>query len=46
MGLELRLGQGVGALLAWPLLQTAQALLERGGSGRSGAAKSGSGSLY
>jgi nicotinate-nucleotide--dimethylbenzimidazole phosphoribosyltransferase len=46
MGLELRLGQGVGALLAWPLLQTAQALLERGGSGRSGTAKSGSGSLY
>jgi len=46
MDLGLRLGQGVGALLAWPLLQTAQALLERGGSGRSGVAKSGSGSLY
>jgi nicotinate-nucleotide--dimethylbenzimidazole phosphoribosyltransferase len=46
MDLELRLGQGVGALLAWPLLQTAQALLERGGSGGLGAAKSGLGSLY
>lgn len=33
MDLELRIGQGVGALLAWPLLQTAQGLLERGGSG-------------
>ncbi len=32
MDLALRLGQGVGALLAWPLLQTAQALLESGGS--------------
>ncbi len=46
MGLELRLGQGVGALLAWPLLQTAQALLERGGSGWLGAYESGPGSLY
>lgn len=42
MDLELRLGQGVGALLAWPLLQTAQALLESGGSGT---ANSGLGSL-
>jgi nicotinate-nucleotide--dimethylbenzimidazole phosphoribosyltransferase len=42
MDLALRLGQGVGALLAWPLLQTAQALLESGGSG---AADSGLGSL-
>jgi nicotinate-nucleotide--dimethylbenzimidazole phosphoribosyltransferase len=46
MDLELRLGQGVGALLAWPLLQTAQALLERGGSGGLGVAESGRGSLY
>ena len=46
MGLELRLGQGVGALLAWPLLQTAQALLERGGSRRLNAHESGLGSLY
>jgi nicotinate-nucleotide--dimethylbenzimidazole phosphoribosyltransferase len=37
MDLELRVGQGVGALLAWPLLQTAQNLLERGGSGWFGA---------
>ena len=29
MDLELRVGQGVGALMAWPMLQTAQALLER-----------------
>jgi nicotinate-nucleotide--dimethylbenzimidazole phosphoribosyltransferase len=43
MDLALRLGQGVGALLAWPLLQTAQALLERGGLG---ATESGLGSLY
>lgn len=28
MDLELRVGQGVGALMAWPMLQTAQALLE------------------
>lgn len=42
MDLALRLGQGVGALLAWPLLQTAQALLESGGSG---ATDSGLGSL-
>ena len=42
MDLGLRLGQGVGALLAWPLLQTAQALLE---GGRSGAPDSGLGSL-
>lgn len=41
MDLELRLGQGVGALLAWPLLQTAQGLLERGGSGGMGAVESG-----
>jgi len=46
MDLELRLGQGVGALLVWPLLQTAQALLERGGSGGLGAAESGQSSLY
>ena len=45
MDLELRVGQGVGALLAWPLLQTAQALLERGGSGWLGAHESGLGSL-
>lgn len=37
MDLELRVGQGVGALLAWPLLQTAERLLERGGSGWLGA---------
>ena len=42
MDLALRLGQGVGALLAWPLLQTAQALLE---GGESGAPDSGLGSL-
>ena len=29
MDLELRVGEGVGALMAWPMLQTAQALLER-----------------
>ncbi|WP_291008510.1 nicotinate-nucleotide--dimethylbenzimidazole phosphoribosyltransferase [Hydrogenophaga sp.] len=28
MDMELRVGQGVGALVAWPILQTAQALLE------------------
>jgi nicotinate-nucleotide--dimethylbenzimidazole phosphoribosyltransferase len=28
MDLELRVGQGVGALMAWPMLQTAQALLK------------------
>jgi len=33
MDLALRVGQGVGALLAWPLLQTAQSLLDHGGSG-------------
>ncbi len=38
MDLELRVGQGLGALMAWPLLQTAQGLLERGGSGMLGAA--------
>lgn len=37
LDLGLRLGQGVGALLAWPLLQSAQALLARGGSDRVGA---------
>lgn len=46
MDLGLRLGQGVGALLAWPLLQTAQALLDRGGSGWLGATESGPGALY
>lgn len=29
LDMELRMGQGVGALLAWPLLQAAQRLLER-----------------
>ena len=46
MDLELRIGQGIGALLAWPLLQTAQALLEHGESGWLGLAESGLGSLY
>ena len=46
MDLELRIGQGVGALLVWPLLQTAQALLEHGDSGWLGLAESGLGSLY
>lgn len=46
MDLALRLGQGVGALLAWPLLQTAQALLESGGPGKVGAAESGLGSPH
>jgi Phosphoribosyltransferase len=27
--MELRTGQGMGALLAWPLLQAAQRLLQR-----------------